>query len=132
MIKSIKLKFTSTDRKSMTRIQRSLFSCNFRRLFLSKIKFFTWSFRIVKICFDSFISDVKKCFDSFFVFFSCVKSRLNSFRERFLRRYRFLRHCRSLRRYFVFRNRFCIFFHSRNCSRRLFFQNQNRWRRRFF
>ena len=52
----------------------------------------------------------------FFDFFSHVKNRSNSFREKFLRHCRFLRchrslrYCRFLCRCFVFRNRFCFFF----------------------
>ena len=52
MIKLIKIKFTSTIKRLIARFQRFFLLCNFRRLSLSAIKFFTRLFRVVKIRFD--------------------------------------------------------------------------------
>ena len=103
MIKLMKLKFVSICRKSVARVQRFFFSRSYRRLFLSAIKIFTRFSRAVKTCFRCFITDVKRCFDSCFFFFSCVKNRSNFFSKDFLRR------CRSLRRCSFFRCRLWFF-----------------------
>ena len=125
IIKSIKLKFTSTNRKSVTRIER-FFLYSFRCLFLSTIKFFTRLFRVVKICFDFFITDVKKCFDFSFVFFFAYQKLFEFFSWKTFASLSFFA---SL---FRFSQSFLLFFHSRSCSRRSFFQSQSRWCCRFF
>ena len=124
MIESMKLKLVSTCRKSVAQAQRFFFSRSYRRLFLSAIKTFTRFFRVVKTCLRSFITDVKKCFDSCLFSFSCVKNRSNSSSKNFSRR------CRSLRRCLFFRCRLWFFFSIRSRRRRS--QSQIRWRRRSF
>ena len=108
MIKSMKLKLVSTCRKSVARAQRFFFSRSYRRLFLSAIKTFTRFSRVVKTCFRSLITDVKKCFDFCLFFLSCVKNRSNSSSK----------------------NRLWFSFSIRSRRRRS--QSQIRWRRRSF
>ena len=126
MIKSIKLKFTSTNKKSIARFQRSFFMQFSTFVFISD---HFASSRFVSI-YSSLTSRNVRILFSFFFRVSGVVRIL--FMKNFCVAVIFcvvVVFCVVISFFAIV---FAFLFHSRNCSRRFFSQSQNRWRYRSF